>query len=110
MKQKITTLIIAASLAISTPAWAEDRDPFQDWLKQFEELSKEGQSLLEGWIDQLAPEFEKMGPALDELAQKLGDLSLYHPPEVLENGDIILRRKTPLEAAPKTNPDGSIDL
>ena len=40
---------------------------------------------------------EQMGPALRDLMEKAGDLSAYHAPEVLPNGDIILRRKTPQE-------------
>ena len=40
---------------------------------------------------------EEMGPALRDLMDKAGDLSAYHAPEVLPNGDIILRRKTPQE-------------
>lgn len=47
---------------------------------------------------------EEMGPALRDLMEKAGDLSAYHAPEVLPNGDIILRRKTP-ENAPEASPD-----
>ena len=40
---------------------------------------------------------QEMEPALDELGGLLENLDAYHPPEVLPNGDIIIRRKTPLE-------------
>jgi hypothetical protein len=47
---------------------------------------------------------EEMGPALRDLMDEVGDLSAYHAPEVLPNGDIILRRKTP-EDAPEASPE-----
>ena len=52
---------------------------------------------------------ERMGPALADLLEKIDDLSAYHPPEMLPNGDIILRRKTPQEMrdAPV---DGEIEI
>ncbi|MDX1780992.1 MAG: hypothetical protein R3256_06695 [Thalassovita sp.] len=55
----------------------------------------------------------EMGPALRDLMEKVDDITMYHPPELLPNGDIILRRKTPLtpEPAPEgDSDDGAIDL
>ena len=43
---------------------------------------------------------EEMGPALVALFAKIDDFTVYHPPEILPNGDIIFRRKTPLEQKP----------
>ena len=43
----------------------------------------------------------EMQPALKDLLAMMGDVSKYHAPEMLENGDIILRHKTPAELAPK---------
>ncbi|MEC8668427.1 MAG: hypothetical protein VXY45_11355 [Pseudomonadota bacterium] len=58
---------------------------------------------------------QEMGPALSELFADVKDFSVYHPPERLPNGDIIMRRKTPdeLPDAPdgrETAPEGAIDL
>ena len=39
----------------------------------------------------------EMEPAIEDLQGFVADLNAYHPPEVLPNGDIIIRRKTPLE-------------
>lgn len=76
-----------------------------DLLKRFGELSDSAQNLLESWVDEVGPKLEELGPVLEDLAGKLGDLNAYHPPEVLDNGDIIIRRKTPLpEPEPKTTP------
>ena len=59
----------------------------------------------------------EMGPALSEIAEKVEDWSVYERPEILPNGDIILRRKEPLPedktpkgTEPTAAPDGSIDL
>lgn len=43
---------------------------------------------------------QEMGPALADILEEVEDWTAYHPPEMLPNGDIILRRK----AAPDTDP------
>ena len=57
-----------------------------------------------GLMDEMEPALrdlqEGMEPALRDLMEKLDDLDAYHLPEVLPNGDIIIRRKTPLDPAP----------
>jgi hypothetical protein len=67
---------------------------------------------LRGMTEEMEPALrqfvEEVGPALSELMGKVGDLSAYHPPEVLPNGDIIIRRKTPQEIEPA--PEGEIEL
>lgn len=51
---------------------------------------------------------EEMEPAMNDFSALLENLDAYQAPEVLPNGDIIIRRKTPLETeAP--NP-GEIEL
>lgn len=68
-----------------------------DLLKQFGDLSNNAQTLLEGWVAELGPKLEELGPTLEGFANKIEDMSAYHPPEVLKNGDIIIRKKTPTE-------------
>lgn len=41
----------------------------------------------------------EMEPALDELQELLGQIDSYHPPVMLPNGDILIRKKTPEEMA-----------
>lgn len=53
---------------------------------------------------------EEMGPALRDLMDKAGDLSAYEAPEILPNGDIILRRKTPQEDQDAPLPEGEIEI
>lgn len=57
---------------------------------------------------------EDMMPLMEQLSDKMSDLNAFETPEILPNGDIIIRRKPKLDdapdAAPEVNPDGSIDL
>ena len=53
----------------------------------------------------------EMGPALADIADQVEDWSVYEMPEILPNGDIIIRRKDPQpETTPKATEDGSIEL
>lgn len=45
---------------------------------------------------------ERVEPALRDLGEAIDDLNAYHAPEILPNGDILIRRKTPL--APEGDP------
>jgi len=71
---------------------------------------------LEGMADEIEPAFRdfmrEMGPALTGILGRIDDLSNYHAPEMLPNGDIIIRRKTPLapETAPETAPQEEIEI
>lgn len=83
----------------------------------FEGLRREMGLALEGLRDraeEMEPALrdlaEQMGPALWDLMEKIGDLSAYHPPEVLPNGDILLRRKTPEERQADPAPEGEIEI
>jgi len=52
---------------------------------------------------------QRMGPAMAELLNRIDDLSVYEAPELLPNGDIIIRRKP--DAGPLPPPaDGEIDI
>ena len=63
---------------------------------------------------EIGPAFEsfvtQMGPALRDLLGKVEDWSVYHPPELLENGDIIIRRKVPDEVEKPDAPGEQIDI
>ncbi len=83
MKQ-IYAIGIAVMLA-GGPASAQENNVEEG----FDLLGKGMEMLLQGLI-------KEMGPALLELEGKIIDLNAYHFPEVLPNGDIIIRRKMPL--------------
>ena len=67
----------------------------QDKMREGAELLQEGLELL------LQDMLEELGPAWQELREMIGDLSAYYAPEILPNGDIILRRKVPLDSLPE---------
>ena len=64
-------------------------------------LEEGAELLLRGLIGELEP-------AIDGLKDSINDLSAYHPPEILPNGDIIFRRKQEVEAEPET--EGEVEL
>lgn len=72
-------------------------------LKGLQERAQEMEPALRQFV-------EEMGPALHDLMSEVGNLSAYHAPEVLPNGDIILRRKTPHEIQDAPIQEGEIDL
>lgn len=71
-------------------------------LREMEGLSEQVEPALRGFI-------ENFGPSLGAFLDQVEDFSKYHPPEILPNGDIILRRKTPQELldVPK---EGEVEL
>lgn len=89
----------------------------EEKLREGAELLGEGlQLLLNGMKDDVVPLLEdlrkelgdEMGPLVEGLRGKLDELNAYYPPEVLPNGDIIIRRKVPLQVEPEA--DGEVEL
>ncbi len=125
MKHTALLLALSAALLIGAgPAPAQDpqdegegRSQMEDGARLFwEGLRREmGPALdaLRERADEMEPAIrdfaDRMGPALAELIDRIGDLSAYHPPEILPNGDIILRRKTPQEMK-DTAPEGEVEI
>jgi hypothetical protein len=98
------------TVLLATPAAAEEENGLslmERGAQMFMEgILREMEPALEG-LDEIGPALrnfaEEMGPALGDVLSKIEDWSRYHPPEILPNGDIILRRKTEeemQEAAP----------
>lgn len=119
MKQ-ISALLLVLSLAVPANATAQQVDENESLMERglgmfMEGLRGEmGESLegLQSWVDQTAPAMRnflrEMGPAFADLAQEIKDWSAYHPPEVMPNGDIIIRRKKPDPAVDA--PEGQTDI
>ena len=86
-------------------------------------MERGAQMLMEGLLQEMEPAIDDMkglaqefGPALKDFASQMGpalrglldeveDWSVYHPPEMLENGDIIIRRKRPEDTLPGVRED-----
>lgn len=122
MKRFLISAVLAASLTmpLAPAGLAEEDDGFS--------LMEEGAKLfMRGIIQEMEPAIEElnelsqelepalkqmmqeMGPAFAELLDKVDDITMYHPPEMLPNGDIILRRKQPEDVEPPEE-GGAIDL
>lgn len=114
----------AALLLFLTAATAQEAAPppetgeVEDGFSLIEEGTK---LILRGLLDRVEPTLKDMGedldslmaemePALRDLAGLIGDIRNYHPPEMLPNGDIILRRKVPLDPEAAPEGEGVIDL
>lgn len=80
------------ALAIAGPAAAQ-----QSGAGTFEDLGRKTDRFLE----ELLKEF---GPAFRELGDQLRELDQYEAPEILPNGDIIIRRKRPRTAPDDRSP------
>lgn len=102
MKQ-ILPIFVAASL-LASPISAQDPvDPDTDQMSEGMNLLHQGtRLLLEGLMQEL-------GPVLEDLEGQIEDLNAYHLPEVLPNGDIIIRRRVPL-VPEHLDEDGEVDL
>ena len=118
--RKLLALTLSAGLIVS-PAFAEEDDGLSIMERGaqlfFEGLLKEMEPAIEefsGLANQMGPALRnfasEMGPKLSELVEQVEDWSVYQAPEMLPNGDIIIRRnpdhpleepETPTEPAPQ---------
>jgi hypothetical protein len=104
---------IAVALTIALPVTAQEADTRTEegW-----SLMQEGAGLLfdslrsemEPALQDMAEAFAGAEPMIRDLIGMMDDLTNYHAPEVMPNGDIIIRRKTPAEIA--ADPQGEIEL
>jgi hypothetical protein len=104
-------LLILPLLAL--PAFAQEADPVPPAGES--QVERGLRQMLEGLMQEMEPalrDLESLAEDARPLLEGLGrlDPSLYHPPEILENGDILIRRRDPDEIEVEPNPDGSIDL
>lgn len=115
MKQIIAAPLV--SLLLASPLSAQDGPSL---------MERGAQQLLEGLMQEMAPALDELsqlmdqtGPALQDFVTEMGpklravldeveDWSVYSAPEVMPNGDIIIRRKPPTpEIAPEVAPEGT---
>lgn len=112
--------VLAVLTLAAAPALAEEAKPSAE--EGFSLLEEGARIILRSLLDEMEPalrdmqkEFgeaaDEMGPALRRLAEMIGDIRNYEPPEVLPNGDIIIRRKAPVgPPMPGPGPEGEIEL
>ena len=94
----VSGIALGALLAVAQPALAQE----------------DGQSRLRGLFDDM---LGTVSPFVSELTEMLGDLSGWHMPERLPNGDILIRRRDEAqepevlpESEPEAGPDGILEL
>lgn len=122
-------LILAAALSFPLPVLAQEAGDMEEGFSLMEEGAK---LLFRGLMDEMEPTIDEfsglaqelepalemlaseMGPAFMEMIQTLDSVRYYEPPEILPNGDIIIRRSPDApEFAPRIEDmgeDGEIDL
>jgi hypothetical protein len=100
--KRLAALTLSCLLAFA-PAQAQEQDEggMQEGLDL---LDRGARMFLRGLMDEMEPALrelaEGMEPALRRLLEIVDDFDAYHLPERLPNGDIIIRRKTPLPPPP----------
>lgn len=89
----VIPLILSAALALPATAQEAEEPGIRDGLGM---LSEGSRLILEGLMDEMRPFVEdQMIPLLQDLNGMIDDMSAYHAPEILPNGDIIIRRRVP---------------
>ncbi|MBM1815273.1 hypothetical protein [Pseudosulfitobacter pseudonitzschiae] len=118
MKRLFIPVTLVAALA--TPSYAQDDGEGLSLMERGARMFMEGiMKEMEPAIDnlgELAEEFgpamrsfaETMGPALRDLMGQVEDWSVYDAPEILPNGDIIIRRKP--EAPEYLPKEGEVEI
>lgn len=75
------------------------RDELDPALQDLRDLANRMGPALESFVDE-------MGPAMAQLSEQIEDWTLYEAPEMLPNGDILIRRREKLDPdAPESAPD-----
>ncbi|KAG1715540.1 hypothetical protein GQR58_000513 [Nymphon striatum] len=110
--------VLLSAMVFTTPVSAEEeglslmeegaRLFFRGIMQEMEPALEDLQGLAEDMQPAMRNFVDNMGPALRDLLAEVEDWSAYEPPEVLPNGDIILRRKPTGEVTPLE--DGEIEL
>ncbi len=100
MKQtlRILALCLPLSAANAQQAPNPDVEEGMSLLEQGAQMLLRGiMSEMEPALDDMARALEDAKPMLDDLIAMMGEVQNYHAPEMLPNGDIIIRRKLPGE-------------
>lgn len=117
---KRSAILLCLALAASVSAAQEPVAPEGSADDGFSLIEKGARIILRSLLDSVEPKVQdlqegldqalsEMEPIVRDLLARIDDVRNYHPPEILPNGDIIIRRKAPAEiVAPP--PDGEIEI
>ncbi len=122
MTRLIACVLLSATLAVPAAAQEDDAEDGFNLMEEGARMMMRGlMAEMEPALEDLRDSLEDMGPAFAEFARSIGpafadlleqvdDISNYEAPEILPNGDIIIRRKPD---APIWEPDpetGEVEL
>ena len=98
-------IALTLALVLASPAVAQDSDDDSNLREGWGLLSEGSRLILEGLAEEMRPFVdEHLLPTIAELGALIDDVALYELPERLPNGDIIIRRRVPLD--PDATPEG----
>lgn len=102
MRHAITLCL--STLLLAAPALAQEtgNNRASDLEEGMDMMSEGARRLLDGLVGEVEPRMRDLADTLRQFNFEqldLEDLGAYHPPEVLPNGDIIIRRKRPADDA-----------
>lgn len=105
MKYTIALCLTLAAVPVTAQEQESPQGDLSDMREGFGLLEEGTRLLLRGLLSE-------MEPALRDLEGALRSIDAYHPPEVLPNGDIIIRRKVPRDVDPgaEVGEGGEVDL
>ena len=110
MIRTLSAVAIVICAALPLRAETVPAEPQAEAEEGFSLIEEGAKIILRSLLDDMEPALDEMqkglgtaveelGPVLRDLAAMMGDIRNYHAPEMLRNGDIIIRRKTPDEQA-----------
>ncbi|QBY01063.1 AAA+ family ATPase [Rhodophyticola sp. CCM32] len=117
MKQLAPAVLSLCLLA--PPVMANDDGPPDSNMRDgFDLFARGAELMLEGLRDEMTPMLEDIRPFLEHemlpfmqgLAEAMDDLTAYHPPERLPNGDILIRRRDDAPDLPEIGEGGEVEL
>lgn len=121
-----TALTLTLAMTVALPAAAQDDEPAVE--EGFSLMEEGAKMLLRGLMREMEPAIAdlkdlgddmshfstEMGPALADLMTHIDDIRNYDTPEIMPNGDIIMRRTPDAPAytpdVDEASPEGEIDL
>lgn len=108
----ITVTALAAMLSLPVAAQQPAPPSEEQQIVPPEPLADLFERLLRGFADETAPhlrnlerQLEQLEPEIERFWDSLRGMAQYHPPEILPNGDILIRRRQPVELPPQPPED-----
>lgn len=104
----------ALVVCLALPVHAQDAPPENEGLFSFmERMLRDFLTEAEPQLRALERGFTELEPELNQFLDRMRDMTQFHPPEVLPNGDILIRRRqsddSDSEPSPESAPENAPD-